>query len=274
MKTRQLYIDLLKKSLANIIYLDLEVRIDFIIGTAMSKGRLDLTTLKDVRQSQKTMYDKYVAARSDGKHFKSREWGLYPHTMVGLKRLDNIEMCVNSIVRESIPGDLVEAGVWRGGAAILMRGMLRALEDVDRKVWVCDSFQGLPAPELPQDAGLNFHKMDFLSINVDTVKQNFAAYDLLDEQVEFLKGWFSDTLPTSPIEKIALLRIDGDMYKSTIDVLKSLYNKVSPGGYVIIDDYNDIRACRTAVNDFRKARGIDDHIVEIDWTGVYWRKQS
>ena len=92
--------DLLKKNVANMIYLDLEVRINLIIDTVMRKGKLNLPALKDIRQSHKSLYDPYVAARNDGKDFKSREWGLYPHTMIGLKRLNNIEMCVRSVLDE------------------------------------------------------------------------------------------------------------------------------------------------------------------------------
>ena len=101
---------------------------------------------------------------------------------------------------------------------------------------------------------------------------NFRRYDLLDEQVQFLKGWFSDTLPTAPIDKLAVLRLDGDMYASTMDALDALYDKVSPGGYVIVDDYGAVPACAKAIHDYRDAHGVKDELVEIDWASVYWRK--
>ena len=74
-----------------------------------------------------------------------------------------------------------------------------------------------------------------------------------------------------PIEQLAILRLDGDLYESTMDALVPLYEKVSPGGFVIVDDYGAWEPCRKAVDDFRAQHGITDEIVEVDWTGVYWR---
>jgi hypothetical protein len=111
-------------------------------------------------------------------------------------------------------------------------------------------------------------------VSLDEVKANFEHYGLLDDGVRFLEGWFSDTLPGAPIDRVAVLRVDGDLYESTMDALVNLEPKVSAGGYVIIDDYNGLEACRTAVDEYRKERGIDDTIEEIDWTGVWWRKSG
>ena len=155
-----------------------------------------------------------------------------------------------------------------------MRGILKAWSVADRKVWVADSFEGLPAPDIkafPQDAGDIHHTLDFLKVSLKTVRENFARYGLLDDQVIFLKGWFKDTLPSAPIESLAVLRLDGDMYESTISALDSLYEKVSPGGFVIVDDYC-IRSCAEAVHDYRAQHAINEPIIDIDGTGVYWRK--
>jgi O-methyltransferase len=194
--------------------------------------------------------------------------------MIGFKRLDQLAACVADVCANEIPGDLLEAGVWRGGACILMRGVLEAMKDVSRQVWVADSFQGLPKPDVtkyPADAGDRHWTVPQLAVGIDQVLENFERYDLLDDRVHFLKGWFSETLPIAPIEKLAVLRVDGDMYGSTMDVLNSLYDKMSPGGYVIIDDYGAIKTCRQAVEDFRHARQIEAPIEWIDWTGIYWR---
>jgi O-methyltransferase len=80
--------------------------------------------------------------------------------------------------------------------------------------------------------------------------------------------------PDAPISSIAVPRVDGDMYQSTIEVLSSLYHRVSPGGYVIIDDYGAIRSCRAAVHDFRESTSVTEQIERIDWTGVFWRKEA
>ena len=111
-------------------------------------------------------------------------------------------------------------------------------------------------------------------MSLDQVKANFARYDLLDDRVQFLKGWFKDTLPHAPISRLAVMRLDGDLYESTMDALTALYPKLSPGGYVIIDDYGAINACRQAVHDFRNTHGIEDPIQEVDWTGAYWRRSQ
>jgi hypothetical protein len=204
-----------------------------------------------------------------------RDWPSEAETMVGLKRLDNLKACITSVLRDGIPGDLVETGVWRGGAAILMRAVLKALGDRQRLVWAVDSFAGLPKPDsvrYPEDAEDRlWQSNDYLGVGLEKVQSNFARYGLLDGQVRFLKGWFKDTLPQAPISEIAVLRLDGDMYESTMDVLNNLYGRVSRGGYIIVDDYGALKNCKSAVDDFRSNHQITEPLQQVDWTGVYWR---
>ena len=203
-----------------------------------------------------------------------RDWPSQAHTMVGLKRLDNIQYCAEVIYQDGIEGDFIETGVWRGGSTIFMRAILKAYDDQYRKVWVADSFSGIPLPSALNrfDASLALHSHNrVLAVSLETVQENFRRYGLLDEQVHFLKGWFKDTLPSAPIDKIALLRLDGDLYESTWDALSNLYSKLSIGGFVIIDDYQ-IEACRQATNDFRKNNNITEEIMPIDGLGVFWRR--
>jgi hypothetical protein len=206
--------------------------------------------------------------------------------MVGNARLDNVQELVTRALSEGTPGDLVETGVWRGGTIILMRAILAAYGDTTRTVWACDSFQGLPEPDPERyphdvqmrdsDAAVGDRWMDFLmgvlAVSADQVRANIARYDLLDDQVQLLEGWFRDTLPTAPIEQVAVLRLDGDLYESTMDGLVNLEPKVAPGGFVIVDDYGSIDACRAAVTDYRDAHGITADMHPIDWTGVWWQK--
>jgi O-methyltransferase len=112
--------------------------------------------------------------------------------------------------------------------------------------------------------------MDFLAVDLDSVKRNFERYGLLDQQVVFLKGWFCDTLPNAPIEKLSILRLDGDMYGSTMEALKALYPKLSPGGFCIVDDYH-LDGCKQAVDDYRRNNKITAPLETIDWAGRYWR---
>ena len=205
---------------------------------------------------------------------EGKDWPAEAETMVGLRRLENIRTCVQSVLDENVPGDLIETGVWRGGVTIYMRAILAANGVSDRVVWVADSFQGLPEPDsrYPDDTDAQWHTYDALAVSEDEVRANFRRYGLLDDQVRFLAGWFEDTLPDTPIDKLAVLRLDGDMYGSTIQVLNALYDKVPSGGFVIVDDYASVPACAQAVTDFRSERGISEPIETIDWSGVFWRK--
>jgi O-methyltransferase len=205
-----------------------------------------------------------------------RDWPRDGETMVGLARLRNLRECIADVIRSGVPGDLLEAGVWRGGATIFMRAALKAYGDQQRLVWVADSFQGLPPPNAdryPADAGdQHWTWSDILAVPLDQVQANFRRFGLLDDQVRFLPGWFQDTLPSAPIDRLAVLRLDGDMYESTKVALDALYPKLSPGGYLIVDDYNHVPGCKAAVDDHRAEHGIDEPMREIDWTAVYWQR--
>lgn len=196
----------------------------------------------------------------------------YAETMIGVLRLDNIQGCIERIITDEVEGDLIECGVWRGGAAIFMQAMLMKYKAFDRKLWLADSFKGLPRPSCAEDSGDVHYKMGELAVSLGGVASNFNKYDLLRGNVQFLKGWFKDTLPTAPIEKLALIRLDGDMYESTMDGLLHLYDKLSPGGYIIIDDYGAVPGCKLAVDNFRRINQVKEEIEWIDWTGIYWRK--
>ncbi len=203
------------------------------------------------------------------------DWPSKAHTMIGSKRLANIRSLTESVLGNHVPGDFIETGVWRGGACIMMRAVLAAYEVEDRKVWLADSFEGLPPPNVamyPDDEGEKFHEFAELSVTETEVKGNFAKYNLLDEQVVFLKGWFKDTLPNIAADRFAILRLDGDLYESTIQALDALYDKVSLNGYVIVDDYHVVKGCKSAVHDFFAKKSISPNIIEIDGVGVYWQK--
>lgn len=204
------------------------------------------------------------------------------YTMVPRVRLDNIQACIAEVVEQRIPGDFIETGVWRGGTTIFMRGMLKALGSTDRRVWVADSFQGLPEPDAARfPAEAVAHASDTMTrtykhfaVSRADVEANFKTFGLLDEQVRFLEGWFEDTLPTAPIERLAIIRLDGDYYQSTMDALTSLYDKLSPGGYVVVDDYGEDlwTYCRKAVDDFRRERGLTGELTRVDSKCYYWRR--
>ncbi|GGX72712.1 macrocin O-methyltransferase [Tateyamaria omphalii] len=206
------------------------------------------------------------------------DWPSVSFTMVGTKRLANVRFTLETAIRENIPGDFVETGVWRGGASIFARAVLFAHEQTDRRVVLCDSFDGLPAPDeekYPHDKGSDFHTYDALAVSVDVVKRNFEKFNLLDDQVVFIEGLFKDTMKDVTSEKIAVLRLDGDMYESTIDPLRHLFPKVSNNGWVIVDDYHVVPAAKAAVHDYLDEIGYEDpDFQEIDGVGVYFRKNT
>jgi O-methyltransferase len=203
------------------------------------------------------------------------DWPENGFTMIGIKRLENIQMCATQLIEQNIEGDFLEAGVWKGGASIFMRAILKYYGISDKSVWLADSFKGLPPPkpEYPADKDDIHYQHQGLAISLEQVKCNFQTFDLLDEQVKFIEGWFHETLFTAPIDKISLLRLDGDMYESTYVSLEALYHKVSIGGFVIIDDYGYIESCRQAVHDFLDKNLLKPIIHKIDWTGIYWKKE-
>ena len=205
-----------------------------------------------------------------------RDWPSKAHSMIGNRRMTNLRQITEFAVANNIPGDFIETGVWRGGACIMARAVFKAYGVTDRRVWVADSFCGLPAPnpKYAADANDQHHTFSELAISLEEVKANFAKYDLLDEQVVFLKGWFSQTLPQAPINALAVLRLDGDMYESTMDGLTNLYHKVSPGGFVIVDDFGAVQACQKAILEFRGDHKIEDAIHNIDGIGVFWQKSA
>ncbi len=203
------------------------------------------------------------------------DWPAHGETMIGMRRLDNLQNCLETVIRDGVPGDIIETGVWRGGAMIFARGVLRCYDQADRRVFVADSFQGLPEPNPtlhPEDAGDSHSTIRFLAVSLEEVKDNFRRYALLDDQVVFIPGWFRDTLPSLAGERWSVIRLDGDMYESTMDGLVNLYDNLAVGGFIIIDDYGCLPNCKKAVDDFRQQRSIAEPIEEIDWTGVFWRK--
>jgi O-methyltransferase len=203
------------------------------------------------------------------------DWPQQALTMIGRARLRSLRECCQAVLRERIPGDFVETGVWRGGACIMMAAVLAAYGETGRTVWGFDSFQGLPPPneeDYPSDRGDQLHRFPQLAVSLEEVVDNFRRVGLLSDQVRLVKGWFKDTVPAAGVEKIAVLRLDGDLYESTIQVLEGFYPRLSAGGFCIIDDYGAMLSCRAAVEDFRREHGVRDAIVDIDGKGVLWRK--
>ncbi len=273
-----MYLDLLKRCLLNEIYLDDELRLIYLRDCLRGGESFDYGVYHDIRTARADRYKALSEARQIGR-FLDRDIhnSGFSHTMIGRKRLDGLHRCLDLVRKKAVPGDLMECGVWRGGACIFMAGYLKNHGMAGRKIIVADSFDGVPESTLLQDKGLSLDKSRYpeLAVSLDEVKANFKAYGLLDETVHFLKGWFKDTLQDTPSRHLALLRLDGDLYESTMDALTALYDRVVPGGVVIIDDWGVLPACRGAVEDFFSSRNEDlPDMIPMDWSGVYFFKPS
>jgi O-methyltransferase len=209
----------------------------------------------------------------DGEDLRLRaagmDWPMQGLTMIGLNRLDDLQACVEAVVRDGVEGDLIEAGAWRGGASILMRATLDSLGEDERLLCVADSFQGFPEA----DAQGHLNATEFLAVSLEEVEANFARFGL-DRGVRFVPGFFEETLPDLAGARWAVVRLDGDTYEATWQALSALYGGLTPGGYVIVDDYRAMPECGRAVDEFRSEHGIGEPLEDVDWTCVRWRRES
>lgn len=254
------YLELLKQTLSGVAYGAAERSVQ----PALRQDRAQLSPVIN------------EAARKAG-----HDWTYLGDTMTGFKRLDNVRDLLTDVVQNNIEGDYIETGVWRGGSSIFARAVLYVNGQPNRISYVCDSFHGLP----PGDRNLTFgkpgigltdqgwDKTKYLEVSPQIVAQGFQKYSLLDSNVVFAKGFFNETMPPlgKRIKKLSIMRLDGDMYESTVDVLYHLYDKLSVGGYVIMDDWANFPS-KHACNDFFKVHGISPDIIAIDSISAYWKK--
>ncbi len=275
------YLSLLKKSLVNEIYLENELRIYQLVAGKLYKNwppfsrKIDFKKLHHIGKYFQEELDQLKSGRREGKLINVNTQHLvYADTMIGMKRLDNIQSCLDTIIDEKIKGDVIECGVWRGGASIFMKAYFQVHGIRDRNVWLADSFQGVPSSTYEQDKIVDMSQATFpgLAIPLSVVKENFQKYDITLENVHFLEGWFKDTLFNAPIDQLSVLRMDGDLYESTWDILVALYEKVNVGGFIIVDDYGALPQCKEAIHEFRNQNGISEPMIKIDYEAVYWRK--
>lgn len=281
------YLELVKSSLVNELYIELEAQLLMSVLCSAQGMVLDLPEFWAVRKDQ-GLLNQLLAAKQDGETIlldtqghkdrpsvdgNLRNYSEFSYTLVGRKRLDNLHRCIEDILESGVPGDFLEAGVWRGGCCIMMRAVLAAHDCRNRNVWLADSFAGLPPSARPEDQAypMDSSLLPVLAVPVEEVQKNFARFGLLDEQVKFLPGWFHESLPGSETGPLALLRIDCDLYESTMAVLDALYSRVPTGGWVIIDDYGILPPCRQAVDEFRGRHGITAELEPIDEHAVCWK---
>ena len=202
-----------------------------------------------------------------------------PFTMLGSARLLSLYRNAMRICRENIPGDFVECGACRGGSAALLAYVAKTHSKVPRKVYACDTFEGMPEPgDADRHRGVTAAQCGFpagsLRAPVETGLSEVTRRAGVADTVVPVKGLFRETLPVlaAKIGSVSLLHADGDWYESTMDIFCNLFGKVPSGGYVQIDDYGHWEGCRKAVEDYQKAKNIIFALEQIDYTGFGFRK--
>lgn len=194
-----------------------------------------------------------------------------PMTLLSIGQLEMIQDAVIDIERRNIRGDFIEAGIWRGGAIIFMRALLKAYDIGQRQIIAADSFEGIPQNVTfkhdPVDAW-----QDRWAASLEEVKGNIERLGLLDDRIEFLPGYFADSLGAMAKREFALIRLDSDSYDSVMTSLEHLYPRLSPGGIIIIDDWHLV-GCRFAVDAYRKQHDITEEVVARDGN-AYWIKRE
>lgn len=241
---RSAYIDLLKRSITNFLYLGGDAEFDSfrcVNHYDLDRGCWNIDPL----------------AR--------------PTTLLRKGQLDLIERAIVTVQKHQVPGDFIEAGIWRGGAIILMRALLDAYGMKDRKIFAADSFEGIPVNKRSADDPVD-QWADRWAASLDEVQANIARFGLLDDKIEFVVGFFEDSLTQLSEERFAVIRLDSDSYESVETSLVHLYPLLSKTGVTIIDDWH-LPGCRAAVLDYRAKHGINDPIMEYD-ANAYWVKQQ
>lgn len=269
----RLYLDTVKALILNDIYPEAEAERAYLIKCVDGVEQFDARAFYSGAVIDPETMRSIEAAHRTGRHHEGRlKFATIGASMIGRARLDNVQTCLTTALAEGVAGDFVECGVWRGGACAFAKAILVA-HGSDRTVWLADSFEGLAEPEHPADTiDLSAWKYPMLAVPRARVQALFERLGLMDARVRFLEGWFNQTLAAAPIGAIAVLRLDGDYYDSTMTPLRVLYDRVSPGGFVIADDYGLLEPARRAVDEFRADQGIAARLIDIDGQGHFWRK--
>jgi O-methyltransferase len=238
-----------------------------------------------VRQTERSLraFGNEVMAWRDVRQLSSTLDRVRPLSMVDDLGLIHLARVLRTVVRENVPGDVVECGVWRGGAAFMLADQLKRAAIRDRKVWLFDSFEGLPPAEAVDGASALAYSSNTESPGYfDNCRASFEevqakAKELgLTAHTELVKGWFSDTLPAVArrVGPIAILHIDSDWYSSVRACLDHLYEQVSEGGYVVLNDYFTWDGCAIAAHEFLSSRRLPDRIEAIPGIAACMRKRA
>ncbi|MEE4106756.1 TylF/MycF/NovP-related O-methyltransferase [Pseudomonas viridiflava] len=270
-----MYLELLAKTLTNSIYED----------RLPSASEVEINTLEEVLAELKCDNVSFnISAKELAQILQYTKKSRNVHTFVSERALRNIADCIEAVKASGVQGDVIDCGVLRGGTSIFMAGVLKH-HGMDRKLYVADSFQGLPAPSAKESTfarefwykyadRLSEYNLSCFASKADVIS-NFEKYNLISHGVIFLEGWFAETLSSLPVStQFSLIRIDADWYQSTLDALSHTYPYLSTGGYVIVDDYL-LEGCKQAVDEYRSVHDITSPIEIADERNgvVFWQKK-
>jgi O-methyltransferase len=198
------------------------------------------------------------------------------YTMVTNKNLIALYRLVQHVDKMGLPGDIVECGVWNGGSAAIMGVAAQKTNNCkNRRLWLFDSFEGLPPPtEKDGDLERRNYFAGWCKGDANKVRWIFGKLGVPLEVVSIVPGWFDKTLRGSPVNCIAILHVDADWYDSVKLVLDVFYDKVTPGGFIILNDYGAWPGCNQAVNDFFAEQNLNESCLTIvePSTGAYFQK--
>jgi O-methyltransferase len=197
------------------------------------------------------------------------------YTMVRNRNLVNLYRLVQELGRRGVPGDIVECGTWNGGSAAMMAlALSKDPTGAKRSLWLFDSFEGLPPPGQLDGTLEQEHYFEGLNKGSQAmVLEAFRKVLAPTHNLHVVKGWFEDTLPRAEVQQISLLHIDADWFESVKLVLDTFYDRVSPGGYLVLDDFDYWEGCKRALDAFCQERDIGKlEIQKVDRYGAFFRK--
>lgn len=202
------------------------------------------------------------------------------YTMTSAERILALCQSIRYLVQHQVAGDLVECGVWRGGSVMAAVRTLKHLNDVERRIWLYDTFEGMSPPTARDvdhlgktaDELLRKDRPDdpssvWCRSSLAEVRTNVASCGYPAANVRYVVGPVEQTLPKEKPDRIALLRLDTDWYESTRAELQELFPRLVPGGILLIDDYGHWQGCRRAVDEYFRDQGICMLLHRIDYTG-------
>lgn len=203
-----------------------------------------------------------------------------PYTMTSEERLYAMNKAVEYLIKNNIPGDIVECGVWRGGSTMCALLGLVKMGKPDRNIFLYDTFDGMSEPtekdanllgkdakQLLDESQKTTEDTMWCYAPIEDVKKNIESTSYPHQLVTYIKGKVEDTIPGTMPGEIALLRLDTDWYESTYHELKFLFPKLVKGGVLIIDDYGHWQGAREAVDQYFEENNINMLLNRIDYTG-------